>query len=98
MCFVHHLPEQRFLADEFDVVVDIDQMRNAVEKTGKVADSSCGFELRRADQFLLDCYQIDRLRFFDQLDHFAENKAMAVEVEVFGLEILNNPIIVFVVD
>ena len=79
-------------------MVDVDQMRNAFEKTSQIADSSSSFELRRADQLLLDRYQIDRFRFFDQLDHFAVNNAVAVQVKVFGLEVLNYPIVVFVVD
>ena len=95
---VHHLPEQRFFANNLDVVLDIDEVRNTVEKTREISNSAGAFELRRSDQFFLNRDQVDGARSFDQLDHLPENHAMSIEVEVFGPESLENPVIIFVVD
>ena len=93
-----HLAKQRFLSNEFDVVVDVDQMRNAVEQAREIGNASRRFELRCADKLFLDGDQVDRLRFLDKVDHPPVNDAMRIQVEVFGLQILQNPIVIFVVD
>ena len=94
---VDNLPEHRFLANDLDVVLDIDQMRNAVEQTRQITDAACAFELRGADEFFLNRDEIDGSRPFDQLDHLPKNHAMRIEIEIFGPKSLDNPVIIFVV-
>src|SRR5262249_4016162 len=42
---VDQLPERRSFADDLDVVLDIDEMWNAVEQSREVADAACALEL-----------------------------------------------------
>ena len=95
---VHHLPKQRFFANDFDVVLDVDEVRNAVKQTCEISNSTRAFELRRSDKFFLNRDQVDGARSFDQLNHLPENHAMRIQVEVFGPESLQNPVVIFVVN
>ena len=46
VCGIYHLAKQGFLPDKFNVVIDVNQMRNAVEKTGQIHDTASRLELR----------------------------------------------------
>src|SRR4029077_18632613 len=73
---VHHLPEQRFLTNDFDVVFDVDQVRNTFEEICQIRTPACAFELRSTHELFLDRDQIDGARSFNELDHLSENDAV----------------------
>ena len=58
-------------------------------------ESARALQLRRTNQLFLNCDQIDRARSMSSL---AEDDAMRIQIEVFGPQTFQNPVIVFVVD
>src|SRR5438045_1405248 len=79
-------------------MLDVDEVRHAIEQAGDIADAAGALELRGADKFLLDRDQIDRARALDQIHHLSIDDPMRVQVEIFGPESFENPIVVFIVD
>jgi hypothetical protein len=79
-------------------VFDVDQVRDTIEKTCEIGNPAGAFELRSAHEFFLDRNQIDGSRSFNELDHLAEDNAVSIQVEVFGPETLQNPIVILVID
>src|SRR5262249_40239258 len=51
---VYKLSKKRFLADDFDVILDIGQTRNTILQACEVCNAACAFKLRPADQFFLN--------------------------------------------
>ena len=79
--------QRRFLLDDLGVVLDVHRARHAVGEARQVGGAPDAFEFVGALEFFFEGDQVDGLGGVHQLEHLLEDPAMAVEVEVLGLEV-----------
>jgi hypothetical protein len=81
--------QQRFIANNLDVVLDAGPVGYAIHQAGDVTHIADGLEFLVAVEFLDQGDHVDRPGRLGQVHHAGVNAAMRIEREIFRLEVLS---------
>ena len=90
---VNQSAQQRFVADNLDVVLDAGPVGDAIDQAGDVADIADRFEFLVPVELLDQRDHVDRPGGLGQIHHARINAAVGVEREVFRLEMLGSLVV-----
>src|ERR1035437_7694583 len=74
------------VADDLDVLLDAGPARHAIRQRSDVGDTAGGLKIFAASELVGQGNDVDGARGLAQINHGAEDAAVAVEVEVFRLQ------------
>src|SRR4051812_8416272 len=78
-------------------MLDVDEMRDAVEQSREITDYPCAREPRGTIKFVLNRDEIDDFRLFDQLDHLPKDHPVRIEIKIFRTKIFDDAVVMVIV-
>jgi hypothetical protein len=92
------LAQHCLIANDLDVVLDVDEVRNTIKQAGEISDATRTLERRIPQQLILKRDEVNRSGIFHERRHMTEDHTVRVEIEVLRSKEFDDAVIVFVVD